>query len=90
MANIVLLNSGFRTRKNLFEYYPQFGHALSKILANLDLDRKRKQNIVPKGDTLLACANDIWLQFVRMSELVPKYSFTDLDDLTPLNFNTKH
>jgi hypothetical protein len=59
METILLLNSGIRTRKNLFEYYLQFGHALSKIFASLDLDRKCKQNIVPKGDTLLACANDM-------------------------------
>jgi len=93
MKRFVLLNSGFRTRKNLFENFLQFGHALSKIFASPDLGGKLMQNNVSKGDTMLACRQfviDASLQFVWMSEQGLKYPSTVLEDFTPLNFDMKH
>jgi len=41
---MVLVNLGFHTRKNLFEHFPQFERASSKIFASPVLGRKRLRN----------------------------------------------
>ena len=45
----MLVNSGFHTRKNFFESYPQFGHAPSEIFASPVLGRTRLKNVGFKG-----------------------------------------
>jgi hypothetical protein len=41
---MLLLNSGFHTRKNFSEYYPKFGYAASKIFASPVVGRKSLKN----------------------------------------------
>ena len=52
---MVLVNSGFHTRKN-FNNYPKFWHAYSEMFASPAVDRKcLEKKSVWRGATLLAC-----------------------------------
>jgi hypothetical protein len=53
IGDIVLVNSGFRTRKNSFENYTQFGHALSKMFASAVLGQKSLKSNGFKGRQII-------------------------------------
>ena len=55
IGNMVLVSSGFHTRKNFSENFLQLGHVSSKVIASLVLGRKCLKNIRLKGAKLLAC-----------------------------------
>jgi hypothetical protein len=51
---MVLVNSGFHTRKNVSEIYPKLWHASAKMFASPVLGRKSLKNIGLKGRQIIS------------------------------------
>jgi hypothetical protein len=72
MADMVSVNSGFHTRKNFSENFPQFWHTPSKRLASPILGQKSLKNIGSKGRHIIS------LPGALMSGALPEYYVCDL------------